>query len=131
MKWKLHRASYLIGILMGVCIGIGMGYMCAVIQGVNRIGTDQEGEVVLGIAALRKLETNDMDGAKRVLHWIVADDYLDQMVKKEPWYQVGYQQSKVVEHVEKAVKELPDLAAAIEERKDKRATLESKSEVKR
>ena len=122
MKWKLHRPSYLIGILMGICIGVGMGYMLAALQGLHRIGTDQEGEVTLGIAALRKLETNDLAGAKRVLHWLVADDYLDQMEKKEPWYQVGYQNSKVVERVEKAAKELPGLEAAIAERKDKRTT---------
>lgn len=103
---------------MGVCLGITVGYMCAVLQDVHSIGTDKEGEVVLGIAALRKLDTNDTDGAKQVLQWIVADRYLDQIETKEPWwFQSAYRNSRLVERVEKAAKNLPDLAAAIEERK--------------
>ena len=122
MKWKLHRLSYLIGILMGVCLGIGVGYMCAILQGVHRIGTDKEGEVVLGIAALRKLDTNDMTGAQQVLQWIVADHYLDQIEKKEPWwFQAAYRNSRLVERVEKAAKDLPGLAAAIDERKKRKS----------
>jgi len=123
MKWKLHRVSYLLGILMGICLGVGIGFMSAVLDGVHRIGTNQEGEVVLGIAALRKLETNDVASAQRVLQRIVADDYLDQIEKKEPWLiQAAYRKSKVIERVEKAAKELPSLADAIEERKNRRAT---------
>jgi len=123
MKWKLHRVSYLLGILMGICLGVGIGFMSAVLDGVHRIGTNQEGEVVLGIAALRKLETNDVASAQRVLQRIVADDYLDQIEKKEPWLiQAAYRNSKVIERVEKAAKELPSLADAIEERKNRRAT---------
>lgn len=108
---------------MGVCLGIGVGYMCAVLQGVHRLGTDKEGEVVLGIAALRKLDANDTTGAQQVLQWIVADNYLDQFERKESWwFQAAYRNSMLVERVEKAAQDLPGLAAAIEERRKKRKT---------
>ena len=55
MKRKLDRRSYLIGILMGVMIGIFGGYLIAISQGLHRLGSEQDGEVVLAIAALRKL----------------------------------------------------------------------------
>lgn len=129
MKWKLHRSSYLIGILMGVCIGVGLGYMLAIRQGVHRLGLDQEGEITLGIAALRKLEANDMAGARQVLSWVVADDYLNQVEKKHSWYEVGSNSS--AERVEKAAKELPDLAAAIEEHRGKRATSKARLDNRR
>ena len=107
---------------MGVCIGIGVGYICAGLQGVHRIGTDNEGEVVLGIAALRKLDTNDTAGAQQVLQWIVADNYLDHIEKKEPWwFHAAYRNSRLVERVEKAAKDLPGLAAAIEELKKRKS----------
>jgi hypothetical protein len=129
MKWKLHRRSYLAGILMGVCLGTGVGYICAVLQSVHSLGTDQEGEVVLGIAALRKLETNDVTGAQHVLQWIVAENYLDHIEKRDPWWlQAAYRNSKVVERVERAAKDIPGLAAAIQERKKKKSDQSSPRE---
>lgn len=107
---------------MGVCLGVGVGYIIALVQCVHRMGTDKEGEVVLGIAALRKLETNDTAGAKNVLHWVVADDYLDQIQKKEPWwFQAANYNPNLEERVEKAARDLPGLEAAIEERKKKKS----------
>jgi hypothetical protein len=114
---------------MGVCLGTGVGYICAVLQSVHSLGTDQEGEVVLGIAALRKLETNDVTGAQHVLQWIVAENYLDHIEKRDPWWlQAAYRNSKVVERVERAAKDIPGLAAAIQERKKKKSDQSSPRE---
>ncbi len=128
MNPKLHRRSYLIGTLMGVGLGIGVGYLCAVLQGVHRLGTDNESEVALGIAAMRKLDANDTAGAQQVLQWVVADRYLNQIEEEEPlWFQAAYRNSRSVEQVEKAAKDLPGLAKAIEERRTSRSSRQAAS----
>lgn len=92
-------------------------------MGAFNLGAGKESEVVLGLATLRKLETDDVAGARKLIRTIVADDYLDQIEKTEPWwFQAASHHSRIVERVGIAAKELPSLAAAVEQRKEKRAT---------
>lgn len=113
---------------MGVGLGIGVGYLCAVLQGVHRLGTDNESELALGIAAMRKLDANDTAGAQQVLQWVVADDYLNQIERKGPWwFRSAYGNSRLVDQVEKAAKDLPGLAKAIEERRTSRSSRQAAS----
>lgn len=122
MKWKPDRPSYLLGILFGIMVGFCVGYMVSLLEGLHRIGTDQEGEVVVSIATLRKLQTNDVASATRLLERVVVRDYVDHTKKMDNWFlALTYQNSKLVERVDNARKTLPGLDRAIEETKSETA----------
>jgi len=56
MKFKLGRRSYIFGIIFGICIGIGIGYMISSAQVIQQIVRSNDGEVIVAIAALKKME---------------------------------------------------------------------------
>lgn len=120
--------SYIIGIIMGICIGVSIGYMLSIAQELHQIGKSDDGEVVLAIAALRKLEKNDLASAKQMLRRVIATDYINHTKKKDSWL-LGraYRNSELVERVEKATKELPGLEQAINEEKAKTTSIDNRN----
>lgn len=118
MRLKLDRRSYIIGIIFGICIGTGIGYILSSAQVLQQIGKSNDGEVVIAIAALRKLEKNDVASASQLLRRVIATNYLDHTRKMDGLI-LGraYRNSDLVERVEKVSKELPSLAQVIIEEK--------------
>jgi len=118
MKIKLDRRSYIFGIIFGICIGIGIGYMLSSAQVLQQIGRSNDGEVVVAIAALKKLERNDVASASQLLRHVIATNYLDHTRKMDGLFLgSAYRNSELVERVEKAAKELPSLEQVINEEK--------------
>jgi Na+/glutamate symporter len=116
MIFKLDRQSYLFGIVFGICIGIGIGYMLSSAQVLQQIGRSNDSEVVVAIAALKKLDKNDVASASQLLRRVIATNYLDHTKKMNSLF-LGraYRNSELVERVEKAANELPSLEQVIKE----------------
>jgi len=130
MKWKLDRRSYLLGILIGAMAGIGAGYMIALTQGIHRIGSDEDVEVALGIATLRKLEKNDVSSASRLLRHVIASKYLEHSrMADSRWSLVSNLNPTLINRVEAAANELPGLRQAIEEERTKSATSKAEQDI--
>lgn len=120
MKSKQDRRPYLVGIVLGICIGIGIGYMLSSAQVLQQMGKNNDGEVILAIATLKKLEKNEVAPASQMLRHVIATTYLDHTRNTYSLF-IGraYRNSELVERVEKAAKELPSLEQVINEEKSR------------
>ena len=106
---------------MGVMIGIGGGYMISIYQGLHHLGAEQTNEVGLSIAALRKLEKNDTESASKLLRLVIADNYLQHVNMTNSWWmRTAYRNPKLINQVEMAADDLPNLKQTIQEQRAKR-----------
>lgn len=116
-KWRPEKRSYFIGILMGVMIGVGIGFIVSLKAGFDRFGNQRNGEVTLSVAVLRKLKGNDVESASRLLRKVIAINVHADVSEDGNWLSSGTGlDQKAIDLVNKAADEMPELKQAIEEK---------------
>lgn len=106
---------YGMGVVMGILVGVCIGYIYAIQQSFTIGISSDDGKVELGLEILKLIDADNIAGIKRLTISSIASIYLSHIDNDSSQYlKKLYHNSNLVERVEYAKERYPDLIEEIE-----------------